>query len=41
MDSVEVREALQEPINTVIEEIKKTLGQTPPSSPQISLSAAS
>jgi rod shape-determining protein MreB and related proteins len=30
MDSVEVREALQEPINTVIEEIKKTLGQTPP-----------
>ena len=30
MDSVEVREALQEPINTVLEEIKKTLGQTPP-----------
>jgi rod shape-determining protein MreB len=30
MDSVEVREALQEPTNTVIEEIKKTLGQTPP-----------
>jgi rod shape-determining protein MreB len=30
MDSVEVREALQEPINAVIEEIKKTLGQTPP-----------
>jgi rod shape-determining protein MreB len=30
IDSVEVREALQEPINAVIEEIKKTLGQTPP-----------
>ncbi len=30
MDSVEVREALQEPINAVIEEVKKTLGQTPP-----------
>ncbi|MBN2625912.1 MAG: rod shape-determining protein [Spirochaetales bacterium] len=30
IDSVEVREALQEPINTVIEEVKKTLGQTPP-----------
>jgi rod shape-determining protein MreB len=30
MDSVEVREALQEPITTVIDEIKKTLGQTPP-----------
>lgn len=30
MDSVEVREALQEPINAVIEEIKRTLGQTPP-----------
>jgi rod shape-determining protein MreB len=30
MDSVEVREALQEPINQVIEEIKRTLGQTPP-----------
>lgn len=30
IDSVEVREALQEPINEVIEEIKSTLGQTPP-----------
>ena len=30
IDSVEVREALQEPINTVIEEVKKTLSQTPP-----------
>ena len=30
MDSVEVREALQEPTNQVIEQIKKTLGQTPP-----------
>ncbi|HEB11487.1 MAG TPA: rod shape-determining protein [Spirochaetales bacterium] len=30
MDSVEVREALQEPTTTVIEEIKKSLGQTPP-----------
>lgn len=30
IDSVEVREALQEPINTIIEEIKRTLGQTPP-----------
>ncbi|MFP4363844.1 MAG: rod shape-determining protein [Spirochaetia bacterium] len=30
IDSVEVREALQEPINAVIEEIKRTLGQTPP-----------
>jgi rod shape-determining protein MreB len=30
VDSVEVREALQEPINAVIEEIKRTLGQTPP-----------
>ena len=30
VDSVEVREALQEPINLVIEEIKQTLGQTPP-----------
>ncbi|MEW5814917.1 MAG: rod shape-determining protein [Spirochaetota bacterium] len=30
LDSVEVREALQEPINAVIEEIKRTLGQTPP-----------
>ena len=30
IDSVEVREALQEPISAVIEEIKGTLGQTPP-----------
>ncbi len=30
IDSVEVREALQEPINAVIDEIKRTLGQTPP-----------
>ena len=30
MDSVEVREALQGPMNMIIEEIKRTLGQTPP-----------
>jgi rod shape-determining protein MreB len=30
IDSIEVREALQEPINSVIEEVKRTLGQTPP-----------
>jgi rod shape-determining protein MreB and related proteins len=30
IDSVEVRESLQEPINAVIEEIKRTLGETPP-----------
>jgi len=30
MDSVEVREALKEPIYQVIEEIKRTLGETPP-----------
>jgi rod shape-determining protein MreB len=30
MDSVEIREALKEPTYQVIEEIKKTLGQTPP-----------
>ena len=30
MDSVEIRESLQEPINLIIEEIKKTLDQTPP-----------
>ncbi len=30
IDSVEVREALQEPINLVVDEIKRTLGQTPP-----------
>ena len=30
MDSIEIREALHEPISTIIEEIKKTLDQTPP-----------
>ncbi|MBN1835218.1 MAG: rod shape-determining protein [Spirochaetales bacterium] len=30
MDSVELREALKEPIYQVIEEVKKTLGETPP-----------
>ena len=30
MDSVEVREALKEPTYQVVEEIKKTLGETPP-----------
>ena len=30
IDSVEVREALQEPVNAIVEEIKRTLGQTPP-----------
>jgi rod shape-determining protein MreB len=30
MDSVEIREALKEPTYQVIEEIKKTLGETPP-----------
>jgi len=30
MDSVEVREALEEAIDIVVEEIKRTLGQTPP-----------
>jgi rod shape-determining protein MreB len=30
MDSVEVREALKEPTYQVIEEVKKTLGETPP-----------
>ena len=30
IDSVEVREALQEPINAIVEEMKRTLGQTPP-----------
>jgi rod shape-determining protein MreB len=29
IDSVEVREALQEPITAVVQEIKRTLGQTP------------
>lgn len=30
IDSIELREALQEPILTIVEEIKKTLGKTPP-----------
>ncbi|ADN02030.1 rod shape-determining protein [Spirochaeta thermophila] len=30
IDSVEVRESLQEPLVAIIEEIKKTLGETPP-----------
>lgn len=30
IDSVEVRDAIQEPIVEIIEEIKRTLGQTPP-----------
>jgi rod shape-determining protein MreB len=30
IDSVEIREALQEPTNMVLEEIKKTLDHTPP-----------
>jgi len=30
MDSLEIRDALQEPINLIIDEIKKTLDQTPP-----------
>jgi rod shape-determining protein MreB len=30
VDSVEVREALQVPINAIIDEVKRTLGQTPP-----------
>lgn len=30
IDSVEVREALQSPISAVIQEVKRTLGQTPP-----------
>jgi len=30
IDSIECREALQEPINIVVEEVKRTLGQTPP-----------
>lgn len=30
IDSVEVRDALQEPITAIVEEIKRTLGQTPP-----------
>jgi len=30
IDSIEVRESLQEPTSAVVEEIKRTLGQTPP-----------
>ena len=30
IDSVEVREALKEPVTQIVEEIKRTLGQTPP-----------
>ena len=30
IDSAEVREALKEPINQIVEEIKRTLGETPP-----------
>ena len=30
IDSVEVRDALQEPITSIVDEIKRTLGQTPP-----------
>ena len=30
IDSVEVRDSLQEPINAIVEEIKRTLGETPP-----------
>lgn len=30
IDSVEVREALKEPVNRIVEEIKTTLGNTPP-----------
>lgn len=30
MDSVEIREAMSEPITTILEEVKRTLGQTPP-----------
>ena len=30
LDSVEVREALKEPVGKIVEEIKKTLGRTPP-----------
>jgi rod shape-determining protein MreB and related proteins len=30
IDSVEVREALQEPTSAIVDEIKRTLGQTPP-----------
>ena len=30
IDSVEVREALKDPVTQIVEEIKRTLGQTPP-----------
>lgn len=30
VDSAEIREALQEPVNNIVEEVKKTLDQTPP-----------
>ena len=30
IDSVEIRESLKDPISTIIEEVKRTLGQTPP-----------
>ena len=30
IDSVEVREALKDPVNEIVEEIKRTLGRTPP-----------
>ncbi|MDR2659466.1 MAG: rod shape-determining protein [Spirochaetaceae bacterium] len=30
IDSIEVSEALQDPVNQIIDEVKKTLGQTPP-----------
>ena len=30
IDSVEVREALKEPVNKIVDQIKETLGKTPP-----------
>jgi rod shape-determining protein MreB len=30
IDSIEVSEALKDPVNQIIDEVKKTLGQTPP-----------
>ena len=30
IDSVEVREALKEPVNQIVDEVKRTLGRTPP-----------
>ncbi|MDE6774036.1 MAG: rod shape-determining protein, partial [Treponemataceae bacterium] len=30
IDSVEVREALKDPVSEIVEEIKRTLGRTPP-----------